>query len=125
MRISDWSSDVCSSALRFVADVVQACNGQCVQLTARHALRVGQHDGVGNQQQVGGIAVLLARQKLDGHFGADAGWVAKQDGQAGTLGVHIYFLGYVAMSKADRKSVVAGKLVSVRVDLSGRRIIKK
>src|SRR3546814_11824265 len=28
-------------------------------------------------------------------------------------------------SKADRKSVVAGKSVSVRVDLGGRRIIKK
>src|SRR3546814_18793186 len=34
-------------------------------------------------------------------------------------------LGYVRSGRKDRKSVVEGKSVSVRVDLGGRRIIKK
>src|SRR3546814_14454990 len=33
--------------------------------------------------------------------------------------------GYLARSRGDRKSVVSGKSVSVRVDLGGRRIINK
>src|SRR3546814_17178390 len=33
--------------------------------------------------------------------------------------------GKVGMDELDRKSVVSGKSVSVRVDLGGRRIIKK
>src|SRR3546814_16908804 len=32
---------------------------------------------------------------------------------------------HVVLDKTDRKSVVSGKSVSVRVDLGGRRIIKK
>src|SRR3546814_13312732 len=69
MRISDWSSDVCSSDLRGVA------------------------------------AVEIQRRTLE---------------ILGTLQVERR-----QHPVADRKSVVSGKSVSVRVDLGGRRIIKK
>src|SRR3546814_16721887 len=82
MRISDWSSDVCSSDL----------------------------DGFA-------IAAALPRDRLRRAFWA---------------GIRILMFGH-AVSRAfsrivqilDRKSVVWGKSVSVRVDLGGRRIIKK
>src|SRR3546814_13283447 len=74
MRISDWSSDVCSSDLR------------------RHA-----------SGMPGGLR--RGRRTL-GHCAAPR------------PGGHPAFHG-------DRKSVVWGKSVSVRVDLGGRRIIKK
>src|SRR3546814_17065416 len=70
MRISDWSSDVCSSDLR--------C--QRIQSTNARPLR----------------AARPARKGARFH-----------------------------PRKADRKSVVEGKSVSVRVDLGGSRIIKK
>src|SRR3546814_17383890 len=69
MRISDWSSDVCSSDL----------------IASRAAARC--------RDAAGGNA-------------AGRGWCSTIQG-------------------IDRKSVVKGKSVSVRVDLGGRRIIKK
>src|SRR3546814_16300464 len=77
MRISDWSSDVCSSDLQSDFDAVLA-------------------DRFGNA--VGGES-----------------W--HEDVAARLRGRGI--------SLRDRKSVVSGKSVSVRVDLGGRRIIKK
>src|SRR3546814_3067389 len=76
MRISDWSSDVCSSDLRYHRGTVR-----------RHLqmARLGQ-----------GRPCLGHRHRLYGTGG-----------------------------HGDRKSVVSGKSVSVRVDLGGRRIIKK
>src|SRR3546814_14496354 len=82
MRISDWSSDVCSSDLpRLVLG--QPAGGQ------------RRHDGA----LVGVIAI---------------------DRGAGEAG-----LGGDILDAADRKSVVWGKSVSVRVDLGGRWIIQK
>src|SRR3546814_13701090 len=92
MRISDWSSDVCSSDLtgldipRLVPAIVAlAAEGEGVErLRADHPRhRVGQLD-----------------------FADRALFLRFQDAQ-------------------DRKSVVWGKRVSVRVDLGGSRIIKK
>src|SRR3546814_20310472 len=68
MRISDWSSDVCSSDLPFFVGPVRRVRGALPHPTCQPAV----------------------------------GWCA-----------------------GDRKSVVEGKSVSVRVDLGGRRIIKK
>src|SRR3546814_6183574 len=77
MRISDWSSDVCSSDLgrRLFAALV----------ARRQAPRL-----------------RLDRGRQRPALGALDGW-----------------------RRGDRKSVVSGKSVSVRVDLGGRRIIKK
>src|SRR3546814_16105856 len=84
MRISDWSSDVCSSDLR---DAARAGRNGCVRARAtRRRSRVGRRPRANR----GGCR---GRGRRDG--------------------------------SQDRKSVVEGKSVSVRVDLGGRRIIKK
>src|SRR3546814_11272577 len=85
MRISDWSSDVCSSDL-LLAGVVQVL-GPFLRMDHR------------------------ALETLD----------------AGKVGRVAAFVGIVAAAEeqdVDRKSVVSGKSVSVRVDIGGRRLIK-
>src|SRR3546814_15418992 len=87
MRISDWSSYVCSSDL---APVV------CVNISRRRAHAedpAWREDRLDFETLDPGVASVLKR-------GTDA-------------------------ALEDRKSVVSGKSVSVRVDLGGRRIIKK
>src|SRR3546814_16425199 len=79
MRISDWSSDVCSSDL----DDLLLARVERVRLA-------------GGIEQHGRILDAVDRQLV--------------------LRLH---------RRTDRKSVVSGKSVSVRVDLGGRRIIKK
>src|SRR3546814_14116579 len=76
MRISDWSSDVCSSDL--VGESMNGASRDCSRRSAGPTLRSRR-----------------PRQKMK--LGGDQ----------------------------DRKSVVSGKSVSVRVDLGGRRIIQK
>src|SRR3546814_14460479 len=93
MRISDWSSDVCSSVLS-----------------------QGEWEAFGEDEQA--------------DYGEVVDWVTQQafcDGRIGVYGVS--YLGITAIITAaqnhpDRKSVVSGQSVSVRVDLGGRRIIK-
>src|SRR3546814_15709102 len=75
MRISDWSSDVCSSDLA---------------LTLRPAM----------------LTMHRARRRA----------VPERKN---------YARAFMIFPSEDRKSVVKGKSVSVRVDLGGRRIIKK
>src|SRR3546814_16058857 len=79
MRISDWSSDVCSS------DLSIGCGICCSR---------------GEAPQSRGSSIHRAIRR-------------------GARGERIL------MIQQDRKSVVSGKSVSVRVDLGGRRIIKK
>src|SRR3546814_11596657 len=92
MRISDWSSDVCSSDLLAVAGVLH----QPPQVTVQVAPVVQAGQAVGQRQRQALLVVLA--QPLLIPPPPDLG---------------------------DRKSVVEGKSVSVRVDLGGRRIIKK
>src|SRR3546814_12970690 len=88
MRISDWSSDVCSS------DLLR--HGALEQITRDHSL----------------LEEMIAR----GHYSReDAQRLVRKNIVTRALGVE----------NEDRKSVVSGKSVSVRVDLGGRRIIKK
>src|SRR3546814_17411199 len=97
MRISDWSSDVCSSDLPA-------------------GLHPGRHRGV-EPGCAGGIGV---------HVGGDP-----QTLRARVLDLlhnRIELAPIIAprhLEVIDRKSVVSGKSVSVRVDLGGRRLIKK
>src|SRR3546814_18024918 len=93
MRISDWSSDVCSS------DLDQAS-------IAGHAEDVADRIGMGAHG-----ARLLATVPFCGTFGHVAAMAA--------------VAGAAELVCLDRKSVVEGKSVSVRVDLGGARIIKK
>src|SRR3546814_18349009 len=88
MRISDWSSDVCSSDLPMALI----------------------------ESFVHGIGVVVAR-----HPWLPPLWVREVLCEGGALREVLFAEGV----PGDRKSVVSGKSVSVRVDLGGRRIIKK
>src|SRR3546814_17868109 len=114
MRISDWSSDVCSADLPTIVfpEVPKSSNSFPLDVVgvawdfARAAARAVA-DALPVLQRAKTIRVVTITQEktIDTrHSGED---LAK----------------YLAWP--DRKSVVSGKSVSVRVDLGGRRIIKK
>src|SRR3546814_11077495 len=86
MRISDWSSDVCSSDLQVLEELLG--HARVLGQVREGDLRLD-HPELG--QVAGGVGVLGAEGRAEG----------------------------------DRQSVVSGRGVSVRVDLGGRRIIKK
>src|SRR3546814_14926437 len=91
MRISDWSSDVCSSDLRRdLADIAQRL----------------QEAGTGRMAHRHADSPAVAGQALP-QIAADESGAAED------------------RHDAARKSVGWGKSVSVRVDLGGRRSIKK
>src|SRR3546814_13500909 len=105
MRISDWSSDVCSSDLRL----------------AQTLFRVAAFLGPFRSKRVGGFDILrevafLPFEPLDRH-GADAIALGDDVDRA-----QIPALDTVG---GARKSVVEGTGVSVRVGLGGRRILHK
>src|SRR3546814_18805146 len=105
MRISDWRSDVCSSDL--VPRPLEQGQVLRIELAARLGHRIERNRGL--LEFVIGLAV-------DGlAFAADAVEVAVAD---------ILLLGAGdARHQADRKSVVYGKSVTVRVDIGGRGVI--
>src|SRR3546814_21060725 len=85
VRISDWSSDVCSSDLvAAMASEVGIVNSALIKIGAKTITSLT--DGSENANKANAIYESV---------------------------------------REDRKSVVEGKSVSVRVDLGGRRIIKK
>src|SRR3546814_20081595 len=101
MRISDWSSDVCSSDLTLTpVEVI----GHLYEAFGR-----------------GDLDALLAYVHPDVEWcQTEAGArhpVIDQGRGVGHDAVRVYF--------ADRKRVVKGKSVSLRVDLGGRRLIQK
>src|SRR3546814_13080235 len=93
MRISDWSSDVCSSDLVEVLHI----GGDAVEQP-----------------------VEAARPMPGTGRGADLRQPAFTPGALAEQGVALE-----GEARGDRKSVVEGKSVSVRVDLGGRSIITK
>src|SRR3546814_18147379 len=95
MRISDWSSDVCSSDLLGLS-----CVGDHL---------VDQAVFQGLQRGEPAVAVRVALDLLDR--------------AAGVLGDELAQL-LLEQQALDRQSVVSGKSVSVRVEHGGRRIIK-
>src|SRR3546814_13694499 len=98
MRISDWSSDVCSSDLLRESSEGTEWSG-LVDGRQRTAGRQGSHD----------------REKAT--EGRIVGFRCPDDREGQDI---------VRISDClDRKSVVSGKSVSVRVDLGGCRSIKK
>src|SRR3546814_18908299 len=93
MRISDWSSDVCSSDL--VCKIEPGCFLVNIEKTyqERKVMKRSRRKQVKTTKKNNGKEFYK---------------------EIGSIG-----------GKKDRKSVVKGKSVSVRVDLGGRRIIKK
>src|SRR3546814_12903172 len=117
MRISDWSSDVCSSDLaqRRLGDQFRFAGEDLVAVALGRQLRellvefqIVSDDG-GNRRRHGLVDVARIERRAQ----LLLGFPAAQEGDAPRAAV------------TDRKSVVSGKSVSVRVDLGGRVIIKK
>src|SRR3546814_13602130 len=88
MRISDWSSDVCSS------DLHVRCHSRHPDRRGRHRPRDRRCDARRPRRPEGALRMGPPDRRP-------------------------------RRRAADRKSVVSGKSVSVRVDLGGRRILKK
>src|SRR3546814_15763666 len=101
MRISDWSSDVCSSDLGFdapfSADMIRP--KRIAMFSSLRKLFKSEPDPREARRPLWNAVVAAARAP---HWYAEGG-----------------------VPDTDRQSVVSGKSVSVRVDLGGRRIIKK
>src|SRR3546814_20500122 len=88
MRISDWSSDVCSSDLSQWITFLYSTYLQSLMLA---------------------MSMYIEAFSITNSYGFLASW----------------YVFSTTLSDIDRKSVVLGKSVSARVDLGGRRIIKK
>src|SRR3546814_11503824 len=106
MRISDWISDVCSS-------------------DRRHRVR-----RLGDRARFCDLAVLLARGPAARAGGDRALWVnaasrEMPDASPPVRSARPDPRRERRLDRQDRKRVVYGKSVSVRVDLGGRRFIKK
>src|SRR3546814_11876584 len=70
-------------------------------------------------------ALLARREALQAKIDAWHETRAGQPHDAAAYEAYLREIGYLVPAPADRTSVVAGKRVSVRVDLGGRRFIKK
>src|SRR3546814_16457637 len=100
MRISDWSSDVCSSDLRHARDG-----------DVRRDIRID-----AAQCLVAHLPARLVQRRRQGVAGADEPARSLLAGPGDAV---------LPPLPSDRKSAVEGRSVSVRVDLGGRSIIKK
>src|SRR3546814_11755019 len=109
MRISDWSSDVCSSDLQL--QVGDAATGDRALVAAMRAFRLPAAKIPFADWPRQFWTLLLATPEL------------REQPQAPSWGSG--FGPLAGVGRGDRKSVVEGKSVSVRVDLGGRRLIKK
>src|SRR3546814_19728014 len=105
MRISDWSSDVCSS------DLIKA---------HERALAIEKLDRRKAERRREVRALAQQRERLDRRQSRGAKDAAKANQAAILLGLQKQ-----RSQHRDRKSVVSGKGVSVRVDHGGRRNVKK
>src|SRR3546814_13948499 len=128
MRISDWSSDVCSSdlllPLRADALAVGFERGKlvledhlAVVKQASDQRRLAVIDRAAGDEAQQRLLLMLREISVD---------ILGNEGVGDVDGVgHQNYPSCFFFSILDRKSVVSGKSVSVRVDLGGRRIIKK
>src|SRR3546814_14767128 len=105
MRISDWSSDVCSSDL----DPPASAHGDACGIVVV---------GLGEDRR----AYVIADATVEG--ATPEGWARAVAAAALVHGAD-RVVAEANNGWADRKSVVSGKVVSVRVDLGGSRLLQK
>src|SRR3546814_19207535 len=98
MRISDWSSDLCSSDL---------------------------FAGAAPGRRLSPLRPCIGRSSLQHHPSAGARLRRTAIAAALALGFGAGLVEPVEARAADRKSVVEGKGVSVSVDIGGRRLLQK
>src|SRR3546814_20520068 len=113
LRISDWSSDVCSSDLAFDQQIIAPGESRGIAAVGE-AGRSRQVAAEGVEQAEGGV-----RRRLAGIEG-EALALGEVDGMNARFRCRSQRAGH-----GDRKRVVWGKSVSVRVDLGVRRHIEK
>src|SRR3546814_13274978 len=106
MRISYWSSDVCSSDLGFFPENTNRVNFDRPQEVGYKYYYV--------MANVSYDFDAFTLTSITGYLSSDQFLLGDIDGSS-----HDYFY------ESDRKSVVSGKGVSVRVDFGGGRFIKK
>src|SRR3546814_20688804 len=127
MRISDWSSDVCSSDLLVMTlarpededgNTIPGLKGLGLFLIPRTL-----DDGTPNayrivrlKNKLGTRSMASAEIRMEGALAYAVGDLSRGFTQ---------MLHQINMSRLDRTSVGKGKSVSVRVDLGGRGIIQK
>src|SRR3546814_12422746 len=99
MRISDWSSDVCSSDLLGSDGLTETPEFQAAKAKGQH------------------MPIVYSEIARKTPAKTTAEWLA--------LFAENDIPAMAVRDLQDRKSVVSGKRVSVRVDLGGRRHIKK
>src|SRR3546814_15808512 len=129
MRISDWSSDVCSSDLDQVPSLAPMLE-RVLPAVVSIAVRGREQEPREREFQAVGSGVIVDPERghvITNHHvveEADEITVALRDGrrlQGRKIGADP---GTDIAVVLDRQSVVAGKSVSVRVDPGGRRIIQ-
>src|SRR3546814_19414995 len=139
MRISDWSSDVCSSDLR-ADDLAFADRSK----DDRHHFRfIVSPEDAGEMTDLRAFTRDLATQ-MEADLGSRLDWVAVDHWNTDNPHVHLLVRGvadtgadlvissdYISRglrstaAELDRKSVVWGQMVSVGDKCGGRRLIKK
>src|SRR3546814_15194277 len=128
MRISDWSSDVCSSDLTNVGGGRwPRCPKRCRRRTATQSRRRARAADARLQppMKVSNSSFTFSTTMTDAITQAsDASHGAITKRPIFSRSVTKRTSGITAHGR-DRKSVVEGKSVSVRVDLGGRRTIQK
>src|SRR3546814_11584712 len=112
MRISDWSSDVCSSDLGIITARQYILPPSAVVEIPAHRVRHTFFEG----QRWFPAQLFLNLGRLNGIAMVLAGAVSHKG--------DLFSIGF-SVGAGDRKSVVLGMSGSVRVDLGGRRSIKK
>src|SRR3546814_19886719 len=127
MRISDWSSDVCSSdldVLIWAASQLLAADDRGLPISRffrftpyQLLTSIGRGTGARNYHLLKGALTRLQSTVVRTTIRHGEHWRRQQFSWINEW--------EELVTRTDRKSVVYGKSVSVRVDLGGRRIIKK
>src|SRR3546814_20154173 len=128
MRISDWSSDVCSSDLRFLILRLRDAYPRLRRIAGRAlAVHVGLRDEAARHQCLGAFEFGLGEIGIglcDADRGGKACRLLRLDGAIDDR-ERLTGADPLARLDQDRKSDGEGKSWSVRVDHGGRRKIKK
>src|SRR3546814_14135442 len=112
MRISDWSSDVCSSDLIILRlHHRKRRASQCLCPVPVAGELVGEHRARADVKHLAGLSDIVER----GDRFLDRGLIVEA----------VDLIEVDIVHPQDRKSVVEGKSGSERLDLGGRRILKK
>src|SRR3546814_13408901 len=127
MRISDWSSDVCSSDLQLFMDQCSACHGEFAEGAGRYPELIGGRGTLNSNDPRKTVEsywpyapTLYDYIRRAMPFGAPQSLTDDQ-----VYSIVAWLLNQANVwpenkTREHRKSVVEGKSVSVRVDLGGR-----